>query len=177
MSTNIAREQLHFIYPHKVDSAGATIVTNDYSSGLSGLATFAGSGSTNANYAVYRVGFWPNYIDTSAPVILKNFSIRVSGTDTDAAEFSIGLFAPSSSATYTPSDSTAAATYINFDSGTLTSPAANDGFYTFGDVTLTGWGAALTAGRPIIIVIARRDGNNDDSVTVLGGTIEVGKVL
>jgi hypothetical protein len=105
---------------------------------------------------------------------LRGLSIRVSATDTDAAEFSIGLWSPASSSAYSPTDFTSFSTFINFDSGTLTSPAANDIFY-FSDVTLTGWAAAVTAGRPFIIGIARRNGANDDSVTILSGTIEYGR--
>lgn len=163
-----------FVYPSRVDGAGATIVTNDYTSGLWGLATYSGSADTNGNYAIFRIGTVPYDMDTGAAMTLKGFSVRVSATDTDAAEFTIALWSPASSSSYTPTDFTSLSTFINFDSGTLTSPAANDIFY-FSDVTLTGWAAALTAGRPFIIGIARRNGSNDDSVTIVSGVIEYGR--
>lgn len=163
-----------FVFPARVDGAGTTITTNDYTSGLWGLATSSGSADTNGNYAIYRVGTVPYDLDTSVAMVLKGFAIRVSGTDTDAAQFTIGLWSPASSSAYSPTDFTSLGTFINFDSGTLTSPAANDIFY-FSDVTLTGWAAAVTAGRPFIIGIARRNGSNDDSVTIVSGTIASGR--
>jgi hypothetical protein len=162
------------VYPSRFDGVGATGVTNDYTSGLWGLVTYNGTADTNGNYAVFRLGTVPYDLDTGTTMKLRGLSIRVSATDTDAAEFSIGLWSPASSSAYSPTDFTSFSTFINFDSGTLTSPAANDIFY-FSDVTLTGWAAAVTAGRPFIIGIARRNGANDDSVTILSGTIEYGR--
>lgn len=164
-----------FIYPGRVDGSGATIVTNDYTSSVWGLASYAGSGDTNVNYAIYRIGTVPLDLDTSVAMTLKNLAVRVSGTDTDAANFSIALFSPASSSGQMPTDYNAMSTHITFNTGTLTSPAANDIFY-FADVTLTGWAAAVTAGRPWIIGIARAGtDSNDDVVTVVGGTIEYGR--
>jgi hypothetical protein len=160
-----------FIYPSRVDGAGCTITTNDYTSNLWGLAAYSGSADTNGNYAVFRVGTVPLDLDTSVAMVLKGLTIRVAGTDTDAAEFTIALYSPSSSGAGMPSDFTACSTFINFDSGTLTSPASGDVFFV-SDVTLTGWAGALTAGRPLIVAIARRNGSNDDSVAITAGTIE-----
>lgn len=163
-----------FVFPARVDGTGTTISTNDYTSSLWGLATSSGSADTNGNYAIFRVGTVPYDLDTSVAMVLKGFAIRVSGTDTDAAQFTIGLWSPASSSAHSPTDFTSLGTFINFDSGTLTSPAANDIFY-FSDVTLTGWASAVTAGRPLIIGIARRNGSNDDSVTIVSGTIASGR--
>jgi hypothetical protein len=164
-----------FVYPHKVDGTGATIVTNDYTSALSGLATYAGTGGTNANYAWYRIGTVPNDLDTATAMVLKALAIRVSGTDTASASFSICYFSPASSSAFSPSDFTAGSGYVTTTTGTLTSPAANDTFY-LSDVTLTGWASGLTAGRPFIIGIARDGGDsNNDSITVLGATISYGR--
>jgi len=164
-----------FIYPHRIDGTGTTIVTNDYTSGLSGLTTHAGTGGTNANYAFYRIGLVPFDLDTGVTMVLTNLALRVSGTDTGSASFSIGYFSPASSSAYTPSDFTVLSGYVNFATGTLTSPVANDTFYV-GNVTLTGWASGLTAGRPLIIGIARDGGDaNNDSITILGGAILFGR--
>jgi hypothetical protein len=164
-----------FIYPHRVDGAGATILTNDYTSALSGLATHAGTGGTNVNYAIYRIGTVPLDLDSATTMKLRNLAFRVSGTDTGSGSFAVGYFSPSSSSAFSPSDFTALSGYVTFATGTLTSPVANDIFY-FADVTLTGWASGLTAGRPLLIGIAR-DGSdaNNDSITIVGGTIEFGR--
>ncbi len=164
-----------FVYPHRVDGVGATITTNDYTSALSGLATYAGSGGTNANYAIFRVGTVPLDLDTGTTMNLRNLAFRVSGTDTNSASFSVGYYSAASSSAFSPSDFTALAGYINATTGTLTSPVANDIFY-FSDITLTGWASGLTAGRQLVIGIARNgtDANND-SITIVGGTIEFGR--
>jgi hypothetical protein len=161
--------RMDFVYPSRVDGVGTTILTNDYTSSLWGLATMEGSGSTNANYAMFRLGFAPLYLDTTQDMTL-DLVFRVSGSDTDAVEFSIGMFSPVASSIYAPSDFTALSNFVNFDSGVLSSPAANDTFHVLG-VTLTGWSAPTLISRSLIIGIARRDGSNDDQVTILGGRI------
>lgn len=160
-----------FVYPGKVDGTGCTITTNDYTSSLWGLAAYNGTSDTNANYAYFRIGTVPLDLDTGVEMTLRNLAIRVSATDTDAAQFSIAIWSPASSSAAAPTDFTSFSTFINFDSGTLSSPAAGDIFYC-SDVTLTGFAAAVTAGRPFIIGIARRNGSNDDTVAIVGGTVE-----
>lgn len=164
-------DYIQFIYPSTVDGAGATILTNDYTSPLWGLATYNGTADTNVNYARFRVGMVPLDLDTSVELTLKNMAFRVSGSDTDAAEFTIALFSPASSSAYSPTDFTGFSTFINVTSATLSSPAANDIFY-MPDTTLNGWAAALTPGRMLVIGIARRNGSNDDSITFLNAAIE-----
>ncbi len=159
-----------FIYPSRVDGTGCIIGTTN-TANVWGLASYSGSADTNGNYAIFRIGTVPYDLDTSVAMTLKGFSIRVDGSDTDAAEFTIALYSPASSAAGLPTDFTGFSTFINFDSGALTSPALGDTFY-FSDVTLTGWAAALTAGRPFLIAIARRNGSNDDIVSITAGTIE-----
>lgn len=164
-----------FVFPARVDGVGATISTNNYTSSQWGLASYSGTATdTNANYAIFRVGTVPYDLDTSVAMVLKGLSIRVSGTDTTAAEFSIGLYSPASSSIYLPTDFTGFSTFIDFDSGTLTSPVANDIFY-LSDVTLTGWAAALTPGRPLLIAIARRNDANANFVVFVSGTIASGR--
>jgi hypothetical protein len=165
-----------FIYLHKVDGVGCTSVTNNYTSGLSGLATYAGTGGTNANYAWFRVGIWPYDLDSGTTMKLRGIAIRVSGTDTASASFSVCYFSPASSAGFSPTDFTVGAGYVNFTTGTLTSPSADDTFYP-ADVTLTGWASGVTSGRPILIGIARDGGDsNNDSITLVSATVEYGRV-
>jgi hypothetical protein len=162
-----------FIYPGRVDGTGCIAGTTN-TANVWGLASYSGSADTNGNYAVFRVGTVPYDLDTSVAMTLKGFSIRVDGSDTDAAQFAIALYSPASSAAAMPSDFTACSDFIHFDSGALTTPALGDVFY-FSDVTLTGWAAALTAGRPLIVAVARRNGSNDDIVSIVSGTIEYGR--
>lgn len=164
-----------FVYPARVDSVGATILTNDYSSSVWGLTTHAGTGGTNANYAIYRLGTVPLDLDTTVTMTLKNLAFLVSGTDANSASFSIGYFSPASSGAAAATGFTSLSGYVTFTSGSLTSPAAGDIFY-MADVTLTGWASGLTAGRPFIIGIAR-DGTdaNNDSITIVSGTIQYGR--
>jgi hypothetical protein len=164
-----------FVYPAKVDGAGATILTNDYTSNVWGLTTHAGTGGTNVNYALYRIGTVPLDLDSAAAMTLKNLAIRVAGTDTASASFSIAYYSPASSAGHMPSDYTGLTGFVTFTTGTLTSAAANDIFY-LSDATLTGWASGLTAGRPFIIGIARDGGDsNNDAISVVGGTIQFGR--
>lgn len=163
-----------FVYPGKVDGTGATIVTNDYTSNVWGLTTHAGIGGTNVNYAIYRIGTVPLDLDTAVTMTLKNLAIRVSGTDANQANFSVAFFSPASSSGHMPSDYNAMSTHITFNV-TPSSPAANDIFYC-SDVTLIGWASGLTAGRPFLIGIARDGGDsNNDSITIVGGTVEYGR--
>ena len=163
-----------FVYPARVDGSGCTIVTNSYTDNTWGLATYNGTSDTNANYAIFRLGIVPKDLDTAVAMVLSGFSIRVAGTDTDAAQFTIALFNPTSSAGSLPTDFTGFSTFILFDSGTLTSPASGDIFF-FSDVTLTGWAAALTAGEPMYVAVARRNGSNDDAISIEPGTIQYGR--
>jgi hypothetical protein len=162
-----------FIYPSRVDGTGCIIGTTN-TANVWGLASYSGSADTNGNYAIFRIGTVPYDLDTGVAMTLKGLSIRVDGSDTDAAEFTIALYSPSSSGAGSPSDFTACSTFINFDTGALTSPALGDTFFC-SDVTLTGWPAALTPGRPWIIAIARRNGSNDDIVSITAGAIEYGR--
>jgi hypothetical protein len=162
-----------FVYPSRVDGTGCIIGTTN-TANVWGLASYNGTADTNANYAIYRIGTVPIDLDTSVAMTLKGLWIRVDGSDTDAAQFTIALYNPTSSSAGLPTDFTGFSTFINFDSGTLTTPALGDGF-SVADVTLTGWAAALTAGEPFIIAIARRNGSNDDIVSISNGTIEYGR--
>lgn len=164
-----------FIYPHRVDGTGATIVTNSITSATNSLVMYAGTGGTNVNYAWFRIGTVPYDLDTSVTMTLKGLGFVVSNTDTASASFSICYFSPASSSVFNPADFTSGAGYVNFTTGTLTSPAAGDQFY-FSDVTLTGWASGLTAGRPFIIGIARDGGDsNNDTISLTGGTVAFGR--
>lgn len=168
-------DYLLFVYPGRVDGTGCTIATNDYTSSLWGLATYAGTGGTNANFATFKVGPVPADLDTGVTMILTNLALRVSGTDTGSASFTIGYFQPASSSAASPSDFTALSGYKTFTTGTLTSPVSGDVFYVSG-VTLTGWAAALTPGRFLTLGIARNGSDaNNDAISLLGGSLAYGR--
>lgn len=162
-----------FVYPAKVDGANCTIITNDVTSALWGLATFNGTGETNTSWSFFRLGVVPPDLDTAVELTIKNLAVRVSGTDADAATLDFGLFSPASSAGHAPTAWSSFSTFIRA-SVTPSSPAAEDIFY-FADITLTGWAAGVTAGRPFIIGIARLNTTNDDSITIVSGDVEYGR--
>jgi hypothetical protein len=162
-----------FVYPGRVDGAGCITGTTN-TAGVWGLASYSGSADTNGNYAIFRIGIVPYDLDMSVAMTLKGLKLRVDGSDTDAAQFTIALYSAADSSAELPTDFTGCSNFINFDTGTLTSPGLNGGF-TCADVTLTGWASALTAGRPFIIAIARRNGSNDDIVSITSGTISYGR--
>jgi hypothetical protein len=171
-NTILITDYIPFVFPTSVDGTGCTITTNSYTSFQSGKATYAGSGSTNANYAFFDLGPVPRNLSTSTEWILRDLAIRVAGTDTDEATFTIGFFCPASSAAASPTDYTSLSSYISVASGALTTPAAGDGFY-IDNVTLTGWAAGVTEGRRLVIGIARLDSTNDDSIVIGGGQIQI----
>jgi hypothetical protein len=171
-NTILITDYIPFVFPTSVDGTGCTITTNSYISFQSGKATYAGSGSTNANYAFFDLGPVPRNLSTSTEWILRDLAIRVAGTDTDEVTFTIGFFCPASSAAASPTDYTSLSSYISVASGALTTPAAGDGFY-IDNVTLTGWAAGVTEGRRLVIGIARLDSTNDDSIVIGGGQIQI----
>ncbi len=160
-----------FAYPHRWDGVGATVVTNAAATSINGYVTYSGSADTNVNYATFIPGsaFVPFDLDTNVVMTLY-LAVRVAGTDTDAIEFSIGQFSPANSAGYAPTDFTSFSQILIFDSGAVSSPAAEDGF-VIGPISLTHWAPNLTAGRTWSIGIARRNGSNDDAVTITRGVI------
>jgi hypothetical protein len=165
-------EYLPFVYPAAIDGTGTTIVTNNYTSLASGLASFNGTGDTNANYAWYYLGVIPRDQSAAVEMTLTDLNISVSGTDTDAVRFDIAFYQPLSSSAAFPTSWASANTPIELTTGALTTPAANDHF-SINNVTLTGWTGTITAqpGRPLIVGIARVNGANDDTVTITSGML------
>lgn len=160
-----------FVAPFRVDGAGCTIVTNSYTDNTWGLATYAGNADTNGNYALFRVGKVPYDLNVTNALTLRGLGIRTDGTSTTSPSFTIAYYQPAASAASMPTDFTACSGFIISTSVTISSAAANDIFY-FDDITLTGWAAALTTGRDLIIAIARGDNGNNDALSVTAGSLE-----
>jgi hypothetical protein len=166
-------ERMPFVYPDRVDGTGCTAITNDYTSSLSGKATYASSAATNANYAIFLPdAFVPTYLDSSVAMTLL-VAFRIASTDTTSETFTVGYYSPASGSVFASTDYTGLSGYISFTTGTLTSAAANKVYYV--TVTLTGWAAALTPDRLFKIGIARAGAANANAITIVGGALTYGR--
>jgi hypothetical protein len=151
-----------WVFPQLADEAGAIITTNNAASELNGHATFSGSGATNANWVVYE---WvvPDDIDTSVDLKVARFKFTTAGTSTSSATFNIGMQDMADSADQETISLANFSNWVAMATGTLTSPAAKDGF-TLSAITLTSWKSNLTAGHTVHIMVCRDgagDANND----------------
>jgi hypothetical protein len=147
-----------WVFPQLADEAGAIITTNNAASELNGHATFSGSAATNANWIVYE---WvvPDDIDTSVDLKVARFKFTTAGTSTSSATFNIGMQDMADSADQETISLANFSNWVAMATGTLTSPAAKDGF-TISATTLTSWKSNLTAGHTVHIMVCR-DGAND----------------
>lgn len=149
---------LTFIRPDYGDGAGAVPQTNSYTA--SGLMhyTFSGSAETNVNWVVYEAMVPPD-IDTSV-AMTATYAFVSGGTDADDVTFHLTYALGASGAALTTG--TGIATSPIVATVTPTTPASGD-VQTTAAVTLTGWAAAMTAGTPLFIRVARLDTTNDDT--------------
>jgi hypothetical protein len=147
-----------WVFPQLADEVGAIITTNNAASSLNGHATFSGSGATNANWVVYE---WvvPDDIDTAVDLKVARFKFTTAGTSTSSATFNIGMQDIADTADQETISLANFSNWVAMATGTLTSPAAKDGF-TISATTLTSWKSNLTAGHTVHIMICR-DGAND----------------
>jgi hypothetical protein len=147
-----------WVFPQLADEVGAIITTNNAASSLNGHATFSGSAATNANWVVYE---WvvPDDIDTAVDLKVARFKFTTAGTSTSSATFNIGMQDIADSADQETISLANFSNWVAMATGTLTSPAAKDGF-TISATTLTSWKSNLTAGHTVHIMICR-DGAND----------------
>jgi hypothetical protein len=154
------RQLTLFRFPDMVDGTGCTYANtnNPYSTSRDFMRpVFSASGATNANYCQFSClvpDDWTSGTDPTASI-----KVQLGGADTDLSTYTVGMVSVANSA------SGSGATPANYV--TLTVPA--DGSGGSGDVegvsgvTLTGWGAAATAGQWLLIQL-QRDGSDASAV-------------
>lgn len=153
---------LTFMRPDWGDGAGAVPQTNTYTA--SGLMhySFSGNAETNANYVLYE-GVVPPDLDTAVDMKAV-FGFKSGGTDADTVTWHIAYGLGAAGSAYPASLAAAATSPLEFAAVTPTTPASGD-YQETAELTLTGWAASMTPGKPIIISIRRLQDSNDDAQT------------
>lgn len=165
-------DRMPFVGPWRVDGTGCVMGTTNTSS-YNGLAIYASSASTNANYAVFVPdAIVPTDLDSGVTMTAK-LGFAIVSTDTTSETFTIGYYQPASGSVFATTDYTGFSGYISFTTGTLTGAAANKIYYV--TVTLTGWAAALTADRHLRVGIARAGAANANQIVLVEGCITYGR--
>lgn len=145
--------------PDLVQNGGMLPNTNDVTAVTFGKVRFSNSADEASNYAEYHV-MVPEDIDTSVDLRARVI-FRLTGADTGTHRYVLSLDDVANSGAYTGTVGNA----INLD-------FAGDGSGASGDVesvgltTLTGWAGAMTAGRHLVIRIARDGNATEDGSTV-----------
>lgn len=156
---NVLKSTKYMIFqrPDYGDGAGAVPQTNTFTA--SGLMhyTFSGNAETNVNWVVYE-GVVPADFDTAVAMTAK-FNWLSGGTDADDYVFDITYAQQAAGAAYV-TGTTIATSPIRIT--TTPTTAANGDLQSSAVTTLTGWAAALTAGTPIQIRVARLQNTQDD---------------
>lgn len=134
-----------FTSPLRVDGTNCTIGTTVTTLGY-GLANFSNSAAAASNWAEWRIivpADWDSSVDPTVKI-----STNLTGADTGTQRYVFSVADIASSATGT------LGTAINVDQAADAAGASGDVENT-GPVTLTGWGAACTAGHLMVIRVAR----------------------
>jgi hypothetical protein len=164
-------EELRLPFPHQVDGTGA-VIDPVPTSPTYGHAIFSATAAKAANFALYRVRVPYDLLTSADPS--ASLAFRLGGADTGkhAYKLSMANVAASGGADAPAFTNEIALSFAGDASGAAgdveMAPAA--GSFT----TLTGWGAALTPGRLMVIKLARdgSDGTLDDS-TVPSSDVEL----
>lgn len=158
--TNVLKflDEYELTNPHQVDGTGAVIDAVS-TSPTYGHAVFSGGVDKATNYALYRFRV-PFDLDTAVD-LSACLTIRLAAADTGKQAFEISMAEVNSSA------SADAPTFTNAVALNFTGDAsgASGDIETLAYTTLTSWRSSLTAGRIIVIKLARDgdDGTNDTS--------------
>jgi len=151
-------DEIHLTSPHQVDGTGA-VIDPVSTAPTYGHAIFAHGTDKATNFALYRFRV-PFDLDTATD-LQASFTFRLAAADTGkhAYEISMSDVAASASAD-APAFSNAVA--LNFAGD---ASGASGDIETVAYTTLTSWKTSLTAGRIIVIKLARDgdDGTNDTS--------------
>jgi hypothetical protein len=144
--------------PDYGDGTGSVPQTNTFNA--SGLMhyTFSGNAETNANWVVYEFDAPPD-LDTSVEMTAR-FAFLSGGTDADDYVFHLTYAQNAPGSAYSTGTTIATSPIVM----TVTPTTASNGdLQQSSAVTLTGWAAALTAGRPMQVRVARLQNTQDDS--------------
>jgi hypothetical protein len=133
--------------------------TNDYTLNTYMVPIFSNSADQAANYIEWRIEV-PNDIDTAVDPRGK-VKFKLTGADTGTQRYVLSMVSVADSAAYVGTPSTA----INLDFAGDASGASLD-VESVGYTTLTGWGAAVTAGNLWVIRLARDGDAAQDGSTV-----------
>lgn len=149
-------KSLKFNFPRLVDNAGCTYPnTNDFTLATFMVATFSGTGASNANYCRFAVRV-PSDIDTAVDLTAA-LTFELTGADTGAHTYHLGMVSIANSAAIAGTP----ANFVALDFAGDASGASGD-VESIAATTLTGWKSAVTAGQWWLIEL-RRDGANDAS--------------
>lgn len=154
--------EIQLTHPDLVDGTGCTVGTTSTAIGY-GRATCSNSADEAANYMEWYITV-PDDIDTAVAITAK-IKVLLGNTDTGTHRYVMSTVAVADSAVPTAST---LANAINCD-------FAGDASGANGDVetvscTLTGWAAAMTAGRTWRIRLAR-DGNATEDGSTVNSTV------
>lgn len=158
--------------PDYGDGAGAVPQTNTFTA--SGLMhyTFSGNAETNVNWVVYEFDCPPD-LDTSVELTAR-FAFLSGGTDADDYVFHLTYSQVAAGTAYVTGTSIATSPIVMTVTPTT---AANGDVQQSSAVTLTGWAAALTAGRPMQVRVARLQNAQDDGARDIQLVIAYGSTL
>lgn len=165
-------KQLNLQRPDYGDGIGAVPQTNAFN--VSGLMhyTLSGNAETNANFVVYEFDC-PSDLNTAVELTAR-FAFLSGGTDADDYVFHL-TYAQVAPGTAYPTGTGIATSPIVMTVTPTT--AANGDFQASSAVTLTGWAAALTPGRAMVLRLARLQNAQDDGARDVQLVITYGSTL
>lgn len=172
MSPANPAKEINLQRPDYGDGAGAIPQTNTFN--VSGLMhyTLSGNAETNVNWIVYEFDC-PIDLDTGVEMTAR-FAGLSGGTDTDDYVFHLTHAQQAPGAAYVTGTSISTLPIVM--TITPTTPANGD-LQQSSEVTLTGWAAVLTPGRPMQVRVARLQNAQDDSWRDVQLVIKYGSTL
>lgn len=145
--------------PFRCDGTGCKIYTNDYTKTYYGQGQFADDAAKTANWCEYTITV-PEDLDTTVDLKVERLKFQLGAADTGKHYYEISVSSVADSAAYAGSLGDAIACKFAGDAS-----GAEGDVETVSNITLTGWKSALTAGRLLVIRLARvgNDGTDDTS--------------
>lgn len=142
--------------------------TNDYTVSTFMKPVFLNATAATANFIQFQIQV-PTDFDTAVDPKIK-ITDKLTAGDTGVRRYIVSTISPAASAAYDGTVGTA----INVDIAADASGASGD-VEQSSQVTLTGWGAALTAGRHWVIQIGR-DGNSGTDTSTVDSMFSVAEI-
>lgn len=143
------KSYLKFNFPRRIDGTGCTYPnTNDFTLNTFMVPRFSGTVATNSNWCRFAIRV-PKDIDTSVDPV-ASLTVRLSAADTGAQIYNAGFASVANSAVATATVGTWVIMNVAADAS-----GASDDVESVSNVTLTGWGAGLTAGQWWVVELNR----------------------